>query len=353
MAPILRCEAQTAQTQTKVEAGTTVSAYLDAWAYRDFATMYALSTPEVRSSLSESQFFTAAGKLPSPASEPVVTRESSAIGSDGKLVYIEYQPTGGSERVRTSLQVGAQGIKHSELLSQAPAAAPASSGTNTAAEAPAQTVDGQTVEQVLDQMTSATASANTLKADVAVQGNVMGQQITEKGVLLYKAPNKMKMDLGRIVMAADGNNSTLYLADMNVYMDLASLGGDFELSPGFGTTGAELKKKYQISLVGKNEVNGESAYELVLRPSSQSLGGLGAMMGGMAKSSLRLWVDADTYLPIRGRMDNFTVDYNNVQVNVDNVTDSDFQFTPPSGAQPLNLGGMLGGGGAGSMPRME
>lgn len=318
------------------EEPTTATKYLKAWMYKDYPGMYAVSSSEVRSSLTEAAFGEAAAALPAPASTPQIVEGDAR--TPGSTLYVEYTVAGADAPTRTSLQLSADGIQHPELLARGATRATAGGAAPTE-----KLVGGETADSILAKMEKATEAAETLTADVMLKGSLMGQTLNETGKLLYRRPDSMRLEFSSFLLNSNGGKSILYLQSANAYMDAGSLGG-LELSPGLGTSTAELREKYNITLRNKSELEGVPVFELHLKPPTSG-GALGSLMGGLGGSgNMRMWVSADTWWPVRVKLDNVTADYRNVQVNARGVTEASFDFTPPKGATPLSLGGLLGGG---------
>jgi len=308
--------------------------------------MYLLSSEEVRAAAGdETRFATAVAKLPFPQTEPRVVQGSFAA-ADSAPVYLEFEAVGG-QKARTSLALAPDGVKHPELQAQLGATAPAATAggagtapTGTVAGPAGRVIDGETAESILETMEAATKKAQTFSAEVAMNGSLMGTSLNETGKLLYKSPDKVRLEFKSFLLNSDGARSIVYLSSANTYLDVGSLGG-LELSPGLGTSASELRDKYDITLRGKSEVNGQPVFELHLRPPSS--GGIGSLMGGLGGGgSMRMWVSAETWWPIRVKLDAITADYQNLQLNPAGITDDQFKFTPPAGATTLILGGILG-----------
>lgn len=354
-----------AAAQNAPDSADTATQYLTAWEYKDYPTMYRLSSPETRNAVSEQTFYFAASQLPPPVADPTVVKRAPASQS-GEILYLQYKASGNEDAVRTSIVLRPGGVSHADLLSHASSAAPAKSAQSTNALAnaspsgntiselpatadqlPAKSVDGLTAEAVLSNMQKATQAVETMKADLVIHGNLMGENMNETGKLLYRAPNDIRVESKKFVLNGSGGKTILFIAQMNSYLDLGSMAGEFELAPGIGTPVSELKEKYNISLIGKSDVEGEPAYQLNLKPPSTGDVSLGAMMGGMGGGAMRMWVSAKSWLPIRAKISSMTMDYRNVQINSGGINDGSFVFNPPKDAQELNLGSMLGGIGSG------
>lgn len=325
----------------------TATLYLRAWNFKDYATMRDLTASPVLRSLDQSAYYGAAGHLPAPLTEPRILsrapRSGAAPGTE--TIYFEYSAPESQAPVRGSIVVGPDGVLHPELIAVASRMAAPAAG---AAGVTANTVEGESVDSILQKMQKATEAARTLQSDVAIRGSMLGTSVQETARLTYKAPNKLRLQARSFVMNTDGTRSVLYLPDSNIYMNLSEL-GDLELAPGIGMTAEELKEKYDITLAGKTEINGEPAFELKMK-SPGSAGGLGLGVG-QGSGRMTMWVSARSWLPIRASMDGMKVDYRNMRVNAGEIDDAVFDFKPPAGANAFSLGGLMGAlGGSGLLP---
>jgi outer membrane lipoprotein-sorting protein len=348
--------------QNSSDTADTATRYLQAWTFKDYATMYRLSSEGTRKSVPEQAFYAAAAKLRAPAADPqVVRRTHNENGSDG--IYLQYTASGSEVPARTSIGVAADGVTHSELLAHAATAATTarqpSAATNASGQEPAgiglaqleraadptaaDSIDGLTADAILGKMQNATQAVETLKADLVIHGSMMGQSLNESGKLIYRAPNNIRVEAPKFVLNGNGDKTVLYMPELKAYMDLDAMTGDFEIAPGIGTPVAELRRKYNVSLVGKAEIDGVPVYQLSLKPPSTGDVSLGALMGGIGGGAMRLWVSSATWLPVRAKISSLTADYRNMQVNKGGIDENSFVFSPPKGAEELNLGSLLGG----------
>ena len=337
----------------------TATQYLMAWSFKDYPTMYRLSSPETRKAMSEQAFYSAAAAVPSPLGDAkIVSRSKSPAG--GETLYLQYAVAGTETPTRTSVILQPGGITHADLLGHAVAAAPPTAAgptggpvgvglaqlPATADQAASQTVDGLTADVILTKMQKATEAAETLKADLVLHGSMMGETLNETGKVIFRAPNQIRVDSPKFVLNGDGQKTTLYMPQLNSYMDLGSM-GDLELTPGLGTPVSELRQKYNVSLIGKSDIDGVPTYQLNLKPPSTGDVSLGAMMGGIGGGAMRLWVSSVTWMPVRAKISSITADYKNLQINAGGIDEHSFVFSAPVGAQELNLGSLLGGLSAG------
>lgn len=87
--------------------------------------------------------------------------------------------------------------------------------------------------------------------------------------------------------------------------------GEADLLVGFGPGSQGLGKKYDVSLVGQEQVGGRATHVLDLKPK--------AGQGGLF-AEIRLWVDAVRFVPVQTRLteptrDHTTVRFDNVEIN--------------------------------------
>jgi outer membrane lipoprotein-sorting protein len=338
----------------------TATRYLTAWTFKDYPTMYRLSSAATRKAMTEQAFYAAAAALPAPVADPQIVRRST--GENGAdALYLQYSVSGTEVPARSSIVVSREGVTHSELLSHAGAGAGGRETGNATGSAKEQagiglaqleptqdsrteeSIDGLTADIILTRMQKATQAAETLKADLVIHGNVMGQALNETGKLLYRAPDHIRVQSSKFVLNGNGEKTVLFMPQLNSYMDLDAMGEDFEIAPGIDTPVSELRKKYNISLVGKSEIDGVPTYQLSLKPPASGDVSLGAMMGGIGGGAMRLWISSATWLPVRAKISSLTADYRNMQVNAGEVDENSFVFSPPKGAEELNLSSLLGG----------
>lgn len=336
------------------DAPDTASEYLQAWSFHDYAAMRSLSSQAVQNQLSATQFSAAAAALSPPASEPTIL--SRTRRDDGTHVYFEYQTAGSAATQRGAIVLRPEGrIEQPELLVRQAGSPPSSQAAPGPASAPQQAAPtlpspaaGQSAQAILKRMTDITGHAQTLRAQLALRGSVMGQTINESGVLLYKQPNQFHMRMKSMVMNSTGMKSILYLPEANIYMELSQL-GSFEFAPGIGESPQALESKYKVRLAGEQTLNGEAAYELLMTPPQSATSGL------LSSGEISLLVSARSGLPLQSRSSGLSVTYSGWEINSPAVTDKDFVFTPPAGATELSLGsilGALGGSGSGQLPQI-
>lgn len=324
----------------------TATLYLRAWLYKDYDSMRRLSAPTASQGAPDAQFYAAAGALPQlPAESRIVSRQRSGTR---ETVYFEARDPDTQAIRRGSFVIGPDGVHHPELEANLHAgASPAErqlSPQSVVRETPGATA-ATDADSILAQMEKAGSQMRTMRARVTVRGSFAGQTMNDTGALLYKAPDKFRMELRSLLYNANGNQSILFLPQANVYMDMAGLGA-FELSPGLGASASELRSKYDVRYAGEDVVGGKPACKLLLKTTQNQIAG---MLGASGDSVV--WIDKKTWLPLRTESGPLHIDYADVQANAENVTDEQFVFTPPPGATALSMDSILGsltGAGSGS-----
>jgi outer membrane lipoprotein carrier protein len=104
--------------------------------------------------------------------------------------------------------------------------------------------------------------------------------------------------------------------------------GESDLLVGFGPGAADLGRKYDVTLVGEESVDGVAAHVLDLVPRPEQ-GGSGLFQ------SIRLWVDKARFIPVQTRLteptgDHTTIRFENVRLNAALPADA-FELKLPPG----------------------
>jgi outer membrane lipoprotein-sorting protein len=331
---------------------------LDALVYRDARQMWTLLAPASRTGLTPETFAAAVDALP-------IVAESAEIESieprEGRIA-VRYRlrgvhPTSGAavnlpgtmEVLSTSPQCAValrlprapgSAANESEFGSVADA-----SRTSVAALPESQVIDGLTAQDVLDRAVAATGQIESLRMGVTVQSGMMGQANTMRGEFLYLAPNRLRFDLGEVLFVTDGVSAYLQLEAANAHMRLPSSFSSelVGFAPGLGGAGADM----QASLIAREPVGDRPAYHLALAsPRSSSSSGALGMLGSMGPT--HVWLDAETYLPLRthaGVM-GMTMDltFDSVTLNPPDISPDAFTFRPQPGSMELPMMFNLGGG---------
>jgi outer membrane lipoprotein-sorting protein len=90
---------------------------------------------------------------------------------------------------------------------------------------------------------------------------------------------------------------------------------------GFGTSGRDLQRGYEIALDGTEQISGQSASKLVLSPKQAAV--------KEQLSKVEIWIPANSGYPVQQK-------FYNPSGNYRLVTYTNFQLNPPLGTLKLN-----------------
>lgn len=182
-------------------------------------------------------------------------------------------------------------------------------------------------------------SANVERTKVTV---VVNDHSTETGSLQVRG-DKMLLQMNppdsRTVLR-NGDNIYIYTPGLKQVQEF-NLGKNRDLADeflllGFGTTGTDLQKGFEIKLVGEDTLDGKKDVELELTPKSA------AVLKQFSK--IQIWLDETSWLPDQqqftenGSGDYLTVHYTKMVRNP-NIPDSDFKPHWPKGTEKIKTQG--------------
>jgi outer membrane lipoprotein-sorting protein len=124
------------------------------------------------------------------------------------------------------------------------------------------------------------------------------------------------------MLIADGRFARYFPQTKQVFRGEAR--GEANLLVGFGPGAAGLGKKYEVTLVGDENVAGRPAHVLDLVPLTQS----------SLFAEIRMWVDAERHFPVQTRLTEPTGDYTTIRFE-----DVKINAGLPGGAFELKLPG--------------
>ena len=194
-----------------------------------------------------------------------------------------------------------------------------------------------TLEAVLKQLDTQAAEFHSLTADLerTKVTVVVNDKSTESGQIFVRRDDKMRIDLTQPdprTILRDGDNFYIYnpkihrLEEYNLGKKKSLV--DQFLLLGFGTSGAELKKGYAVTLQGEESLDNRKVVLLELTPKSDEVRN--------QLSKIELWIDESTWLPAQqkfyeaGSGDYFIIRYKNMVRNV-RIADSRFKPHWPHG----------------------
>lgn len=124
------------------------------------------------------------------------------------------------------------------------------------------------------------------------------------GEVLLRVPGKLRWNYqepqASAMLIADGRFARYFPQTKQVFRGKA--GGDADLLVGFGPGAADLGKKYDVTLVGEEDVSDRPAHVLDLVPLKPGL-----------FAQIRMWVDAERFFPTQTRLTEPTGDYTTIR----------------------------------------
>ena len=198
-----------------------------------------------------------------------------------------------------------------------------------------------TIDAVLKQLDASAKEFRSLAADLerTKVTVVVNDRSTETGQILVRRDDKMRIDLAQPdprTILRDGNALYVYNPkikrveqyDLSKHRELV----DQFLLLGFGTSGADLKKSYLVTVLGEETLDKQKVILLELTPKSDEVRN--------QISKIHLWIDESTWLPAQqkffetGSGDYFIIRYTNVVRNV-RIHDSRFKPHWPRGTTKI------------------
>ena len=192
---------------------------------------------------------------------------------------------------------------------------------------------------VLSMMDKSAKDFHSLTADLEhIKYTAVVKDIsTETGQIFVRKDEKMRIDFqtpDQRTILRSGDNLYIYtpkigrVEEYNIGKHRA-LANQY-LALGFGTKGDNLKKNYEISLVGEEELDGHKTAVIELVPDSEEM--------RKQITKIEMWVDEASWLPLQqkffeaGTGDYFLSHYKNVLKNL-KIADSKFKPDWPKGTK--------------------
>ncbi len=207
------------------------------------------------------------------------------------------------------------------------------------ANSSAQTPAKATLPAVLNFMDKSAQDFKSLSADIehVKYTAVVKDTSTETGQIFVRKDAKLRIDFltpdPRTILR-NGDNLYIYTPKIN-RVEEYNIGknralADQYLALGFGTKSESLKRNYQVSLLGEEELDGHKTVVLNLVPNAENV--------RKEISKIEMWVDEASWLPIQQKFfegetgDYFLSRYKNVMKNL-KVGDSKFKPDWPKGTK--------------------
>jgi outer membrane lipoprotein-sorting protein len=155
---------------------------------------------------------------------------------------------------------------------------------------------------------------------------ILDEHEESSGVVLLEVPGRLrwnyKLPQESVMLIKDGRFSRYFPQTKQVFRGQAK--GEADLLVGFGPGAADLGKKYEVTLVGDEDVSGRRAHVLDLVPRE----------GGGLFSGIRMWVDVERSYPVQTRLTEPTGDYTTIRFE-----EAAINAGLPKGAFELKLAG--------------
>lgn len=161
---------------------------------------------------------------------------------------------------------------------------------------------------VLRSLENAGRDLKTMRADF-VETKVLvllGEKSESRGDVLLQVPGRFRWDYktpqASVMVVKDARFARYFPQSKQVFRGPAR--GEADLLVGFGPGAADLGRKYDVTLLGDDEVGDVAAHVLDLKPRA----GQGGLFAG-----IRLWIDAARFIPVQTRLTEPTGDYTTVR----------------------------------------
>lgn len=167
---------------------------------------------------------------------------------------------------------------------------------------------GPSAEAVLKSLEERGRALHTMQASF-VETKVLlllDEKQESRGTVLLEVPGRFRWNYETpqesVLLVKDGRFARYLPRSKQVFRGSAK--GEADLLLGFGPGGVGLGKKYEVSFVGDEAVDGTPAYVLDLKPRPGQSG---------LFSGIRLWVDKSRRVPVQTRLTEPTGDYTTVR----------------------------------------
>ena len=144
---------------------------------------------------------------------------------------------------------------------------------------------------------------------------LLEEKAEARGSVVLQVPGRFRWNYASpqesVTLVKDGRFARYLPRAKQVFRGQAR--GEADLLVGFGPGAAGLGQKYQVTLVGEENVGSDAAYVLDLKPQA-------AQSASALFTAIRLWVDKVRHFPVQTRLteptgDHTTVRFEGVQIN--------------------------------------
>ncbi len=334
----------TASPASEEQARQAAEDYLDAWLFKDYEEMYYLLIKEERGKLSEDQF---ADKIGKTTFVPITAEIASVrLNEDTAKVRVTLKDAHDLIRKETLRLSDEEGEwKVAPLYLDVPALARSVVSpppeAPTPAEARAPDIPQLNLEEILERLVKRGAEVADLVARIKYESPVMGMSVSMSGDMMYKRPNKFRLDfVSPAEVSMISNGRTLWIAapaaKLGYAADVSDLQEQETVILGLGDSAKKMPEEYDITYMGREFVNERPTYRLKLHSKKES----------SAMTTAELWIDSELWIPIKtvgeskdGLKVAFTIQSDTVLINT-GLEDGLFEYEAQSGMDmlPLDMG---------------
>jgi outer membrane lipoprotein carrier protein len=195
--------------------------------------------------------------------------------------------------------------------------------------------DFTTVSDIVDNIRSSFGKIETYQADFTIVSEKMGKTVQQKGIIKYKANNKLSIEFSQPFgqkIVSNGKTMWIYIPSMNVVaeQDLNSDTGIFASGTKSGLSW--LFSKYHYRFASKDQPerldDGTKRYTLILKQKESRSG----------FRSMKLWV-SERYFIVRAQGETSTgkkvdISFSDLKTNI-SIPGGDFKFDIPAHARVI------------------
>ena len=286
--------------------------YLLAWEFKDYEEMYELLPSKTVKEIKRRDFIK---KMKATTYFPVEFKVArTKIKAESAKVWIDlYEKIKGDVRKETVSLVRENGkwkvsplyiyalekrrlAEGGDASRTAPSASSRTSSAQVSPGGPVSILQDVDTNEILEKMVEAGNSIEDFASRIAITMPMMGFEATLTGTLVFKNPNKARIDLSAptaLNIITNGKMLWIYASAANVVFvnDIGAVQGQENLILGFGGSREELLKEYDATLIGQGSVSGAPAYLLSFSPKRPN--------ERLDIKRIELYVDAQSYIPVK------------------------------------------------------
>jgi len=315
--------------------------YLDAWLFKDYEEMYLLLVKEEKDRLSNDEF---ADKISNATFVPITAEIASVRVAEetakARVTLKDAQDLVRKETLRLSNEEGEW--KVTPLYLEVPALARSVVSPPPEATAPTEArtpdIPQLNLQEILERLVNRGTEVADLVARVKYESPVMGMSVSMSGDMMYKRPNKFRLDfVSPAEVSMISNGRTLWIAapaaKLGYAADVSDLQEQETVILGLGDSAKKMPEDYDITYMGREFVDERPTYRLKLDSKKENF----------PMTAAELWIDSELWIPIKtmgeskdGLKVAFTIQSDTVLINT-GLEDGLFEYQAQSGMDMLPL----------------